>query len=192
MPPPLLVINGIDLLMAIIIALAIYFRRRSGIVTDLFKLFGLYCTLLMTLHYYVRLAGFLRAQFFGEEVKAEFFAFCLLSIPIFLTFAFFSNGWSFILRIKSFEVVDRWGNLILTALRSYFICSMVFLALLINGHNYFVSRIKGSVSGAVFRYAAVEIYKVSYFNFIEKYFPGEAINEKVFRVIGTHSGKNRK
>ena len=190
-PPSTLGVNGVDLLMAIIIALVIYIRRGDGIVAELFKLIGVFFTILITLHYYVRFAGFLRAQFFGEEVKAEFFSFCLLSIPIFLTFTFFSNSWSLILRIKSFEVVDRWGNLILSLLRSYFICSMVFLALLITGSDYFVSRAKRSMSSAVFRNAAVEFYKVSYSNLIEKFFPGEQINEKVFRVIGKRSGKAR-
>jgi uncharacterized membrane protein required for colicin V production len=188
-PPSIFGLNGIDFLMAIVISLSVYIRRKDGIVAELFKLFGVFCTVFITLHYYVRFADFLRVQFFGKEVSTEFFAFCVLSVLIFLTFAFISSGWSLIVRIKSFEIVDRCGNFVLSLVRGYLICSMIFLALIITGNEYFVSRAKNSVSRTLFQSAAAELYRVTYKNFVEKLFPHERMNGEVFKLIGKESVK---
>jgi len=191
MPTSVLGLNGVDILMVAVIALAIYIRRKDGIVAELFKLFGIFCAIFITLHYYVRFADFLRVQFFGKEVATEFFAFCLLFSVIFLAFVFLSGGWSLILSIKSFAIVDHWGNVVLSLVRGYFICSMIFLALILSGQEFFVSGARKSISGALVSGAAVELYRVSYSNLIEKFFPGERINEAAFKLIGKESGKTK-
>ena len=184
-------LNGIDVLMAVVIASAIYIRRKDGIVAELFKSFGIFCAVFITLHYYARFADFLRVQFFGKDVTTEFFAFCLLFSMIFLAFVCISGGWSLILRIKSFVFIDRWGNAILSLVRGYFICSMIFLALILSGQEILVSMARKSVSSALFSGAAVELYRVSYSNLVEKFFPGERINEAAFELIGKESGKTK-
>lgn len=192
MPTSVLGLNGIDLLMAVIIALVVYIRRNDGIVAELFKVFGIVCTVFITLHYYARLADLLSSQFFGRDVPTKCFAFCFLFVLIFVAFTFISSGWSLILRIKSFEVVDRWGNLILSLVRGYIICSMLFLALILSNYDYVASKAKESMSKPLFSNAAVELYKISYSHLVEKFFPGEKINEEVFRLIGKESGKAKK
>lgn len=181
--------NGIDLLMAVVIALAVYIRRGDGVVAELVKAFGIFCVVFITLHYYARFADFLRMQFFGKEIKTEFFAFCLLSVSIFLGFVFISSGWSLILRIKSFEIVDRWGNVILSLIRGYFICSMIYLALALSGNGYLILKAKQSAGRVLFSGAAGELYRATYSNFIEKFFPNEEINIEVFRLVEKIAGK---
>ena len=183
--------NSVDILIVVIIASAIYIRRKDGIVAELFKLLGIFCTIFITLHYYARFADFLRVQFFGKEAATEFFAFCLLFSVFFLTFAFISGGWSLILKIKSFAIVDRWGNVVLSLVRGYFICSMIFLALILSGQDFFVSRARKSVSNALFSGAAVELYRASYSNLVEKFFPDEEVSEAAFKLIGKESGKTK-
>ena len=184
-------INGVDILMVVVIALAVYIRRTDGIVAELFKTFGIFCTVFITLHYYTRFADLLRVQFFGKEVTVGLFAFCLLFSVIFLAFVFISGGWSLILRIKSLEIVDRWSHVILSLVRGYFISSMIFLALILTGQEFFVSRAQKSVTGALYAGAAVGLYRVSYSKFVEKVFPGERINEAAFKLIGKESGKTK-
>ena len=184
-------INGVDILMAVVVALAIYIRRKDGIVAELFKTFGVFCTVFITLHYYERFAEFLSVQFFGKEVATELFAFCILFSVVLLTFVFISGGWSLILRIKSFEIVDRWSHMVLSPVRGYFIGSMIFLALILTGQDFFVSRVRKSVSGALFSSGAVELYKMSHSKLVEKFFPGERINEAAFKLIGKESGKTK-
>jgi len=184
-------INSVDFLMLAVIVLVVYIRRKDGIVAELFKTFGIFCAVFITLHYYARFADLLRAQFFGKEVAAEFFAFCLLFSVCFLAFVLISGGWSLILQIKSFEAVDRWGNRVLSLVRGYLICSIIFLALILSGKDFFVTRARKSASSAVFSGAAVELYRVSYSNLVEKFFPGEKINKAVFKLIAKESEKTK-
>lgn len=188
-PTSVMGLNGIDLLMAVVIASVVYVRRKDGVVAELVKSFGIFCMVFITLHYYARFAGFLRVQFFGQEVKTEFFAFCLLSASIFLGFAFISSGWSLILRIKSFEIIDRWGNVFLSLIRGYFICSMIFLAMVLSGNDNLTSSAKQSVSRVFLSSAAGELYKATYFNIVKKFFSSEEINAEVFILIEKISGK---
>ena len=187
--PSVMGLNGIDLLMAIIIASIVYIRRNDGVVAELVKTFGVFCMVFITLHYYARFADFLRAQFFGQEIKTEFFAFCLLFVTILLGFVFISSGWSLILRIKSFEVVDRWGNVVLSLVRGYYICSMIFLALILSGNDNLASKAKQSMSRVFLSSAAGEFYRATYTNIVKRFFPGEMINIEVFSLIEKMSGK---
>lgn len=182
----------VDLFMAIIVAAVICMGRKDGIVAEIIKLFGVFCTVFITLHYYVRLADFLRVQFFGKDAETEFFAFTLLAVTVFISFILISKGWSLILDIKSFAVVDRWGRLILSLIRSYFIGSLVFLALILSQHANATPLAQKSVCGFVFRNGAVKLYKVSYSTFIEKYFPSEKINLDVIDLIKEKPEKQRK
>lgn len=186
--PSVLGLNGIDLLMAVVVAISVYIRRNDGIVAELFKLFGVLCTVFITLHYYVRFANFLEDQFFGNEVNAEMFAFCLLSVLFFVAFALISNGWDLILRIKSFGWLDNWGNVALSMVRGYFICSMIFLALLLTGNEQVGTLAVKSVSRVIFQKGAVSFYRATYGGIIKDFFQAEKINEKVFKLIGEESG----
>jgi len=182
-------LNGIDLLMAIVIASVVYIRRKDGVVAELVKSFGIFCMVFITLHYYARFAEFLRVQFFGQEIKTEFFAFCLLSVSIFLGFVFISSGWSLILRIKSFEIIDRWGNVFLSLVRGYFICSMIFFAMVLSGNDALATRAKQSASRVLLSSAAGDLYKATYSKFVKKLFSSEEINVEVFILIEKISGK---
>ena len=184
-------LNGIDFLMAIVITAVVYIRRKDGVVAELVKSLGIFCMVFITLHYYARFADFLRVQFFGQEVKTEFFAFCLLSVSIFLGFVFISSGWTLILEIKSFEIVDRLVHVVFSLVRGCFICSMIFLALILSRQEFLASRVKKSISGLLLSGVAVEIYRVSYSSLVEKIFPGEKINEAIFELIGKKSGKTK-
>jgi uncharacterized membrane protein required for colicin V production len=192
MPTSTLGLNGVDLLMAVILASTVYIRRTDGIVAELFKLFGIFCMVFITLHYYERLADVLRVQFFGKEADTEFVAFGILAVSVFLAFFFISGGWPIILKIKSVEIIDRWGNVALSLVRGYFVCSMIFLALLLSNIDPFVSKTRSSMSSAMFSGGAVGLYRASYSGIIEKFFPGEPVNEEVFKLIGTRSGKSKK
>ena len=79
--------------------------------------------------------------------------------------------------------------MILSLLRGYFICSMILLALVLSGSDYLASKAKQSVSRVLFSRAAGELYRVTYSNFVEKFFPNEEINVGVFGLIEKMAGK---
>ena len=93
--------NIVDLLMVIVIVTTVYLGARKGIITEVFKLLGIFCTLFIALHYYAQFAAVLRTQFFGKEASVEFLAFSILGILVFAIFILISKGWTLILKVKS-------------------------------------------------------------------------------------------
>lgn len=185
-------LNSIDLLMAIVITAVIFIGRKEGLIAGLFKLFGIICVIFITLHYYAQFADILRDQIFGKKMATEFFAFCLLAIPTSFLFIFICHGWVLIIRFKIFAAIDHWSGLILAMIRSYFICGLLFIALLLVGHSYATPRARSSVSNLFLGHAAVGLYKLAYTDVIQKYFPVEEINEHVFMLVGyKHDKKNK-
>jgi len=185
-------LNAVDVVMAVVMAAIICTGRRGGIVSELVKLFGIFCTIFITLHYYVHFADFLRVQFLGKDASTEFFAFCVLAISVFAIFILVTRGWVLIVRIKLKAAVDRWGGTILALIRSHFTCGLIFVALFLSGHNYATPKAQQSVSRLIFRNAATDLYKLSYVTFIQGFFPGEKMNEDVFKLVAEESGKNRR
>jgi len=180
--------NFVDILMAIVIISVVSISvvsigRNDGIVAGFFKLFGIFCAIFISLHYYVHLAMFLQKSFLGKNAGTEILSYCSLVLLIFLIFAFTTKGWGLILNIKPFAIVDRWGNMALSLTRSYFICSLLFLALLISGSGYSTNEAKKSLSWHLFRKPAVDVYRVSYKALVANIFPDEKINEKIFKLI---------
>jgi hypothetical protein len=68
-------------------------------------------------------------------------------------------------------------------IRSYFIGSLIFLALILSRHTNAAPLAQQSVCQVLFRNGAVELYKASYTALIEKYFPGEQINQEIVDLV---------
>ena len=185
-------LNIVDLFMAIVIATIICSGTRKGIITEVFKLLGIFCTIFITLHYYERFADVLKVQFFGKKAATEFFAFNILGILTFVIFILISKGWVLILEIKFHEKIDRFGGFILSLIRSYFACGLIFFVLLLASHKYVSPRARQSVSRDVFRYVAVDFYRATYSALIEKFFPNEKLNEEAFKLVIKKKEKRRK
>jgi len=182
-------LNTVDVFMAVVIATIICIGRRGGIISESIKLLGIFCTIFIALHYYIRLADYLKDQFIGPDAATEFFAFSLLAILAFVAFIFISHGWVLILKIKIPAAVNRWGGLALSLARSYFTCGLLFFMLLLAQHEYATTRAQQSVSRVIFRSVAADLYKAAYATLIEDFFPEEKVNLEVFEIM---AGKQRK
>ena len=176
-------LNSIDFLMAFVVAAIVWIRRGDGLVVELVKLLGVVCSVFMALHYYTRFAHFLRVQFFGKEAAADLLAFILLSIPTLLIFFVISRGWDSILGIKTFKLLDCFGNIVLSFVRGYLICGLILLGLILSQHKYATPWAQQSISRLIFPEACVHLYRASYEGFVEKFFPGEPINRTIFTLM---------
>lgn len=182
-------LNAVDLVMAIVIASVLVLGRKDGIITELFKLIGVLFSVFLTLHYYTRFADLLRAQYFEKDSSTEFLAFFLLAVPTLIATAFMSRGWAEILRIKTYEQIDRWGNVVLSLVRGYFLCGFLFLALFLSHHDLAMPTARASLSRALFQNAALGFYKATYSALIEKRFPREMINSHAFDLLNDAQAK---
>jgi uncharacterized membrane protein required for colicin V production len=176
-------LNAVDVFVAIILATVIYIGRRGGLVAETINLAGNFCTIFVSFHYYTRFADVLRVQFFGKDASTEFLAFNLLAVGTFLVFVLVSRGWILILRIKPYQWIDKWGSLVLSLIRGYWLCGLLFVVLLLAEHDYATPRARQAISGLMFRSAATDLYKASYSRCIESIFLGEKINEEIFKLV---------
>src|SRR3989338_1383459 len=138
--------NSVDLLMVLVVAAGVYTGRNDSIVAALIKAFGVVCTIFITFHYYVRFANFLRSAFLGRDAECEFFAFSLIFTIVFLVFILISKGWAIIIKIQALEPIDRWGSMLLSVARGYFLCGMIVFALILANHRYASPKARMSVS----------------------------------------------
>lgn len=185
-------LNTMDFLMAVVMATIICIGVRSGIITEFLKLFGIFCTIFIALHYYERFADFLRVQFFGKDASTVFVAFSILAVLIFVIFTIVSRGWVLILKIKSYPAIDRYGGLFFSLVQSYFTCGLIFFALLLAKHDYATPKARQSMSSVIFRYVAADFYRASYSVLIKDFFPNEEINEEAFKLTVEKAKKRTK
>ena len=186
-------INIVDILMAMSVAAVIFIGRKEGIVAGIFKLFGIFCSTFVALHYYVRFADFLRVQFFNKDTETEFFAFCLLAIPLVAAFIVICNGWVLILKLKLFALIDRSGGIILALIRSYYVCGLLFFAIVLSGQNFAVPQARSAVSRILFNNVSVGLYEKTYASLIQKFFPHEDMNTHPFWLVSENlDQKNNK
>lgn len=177
-------LNTVDIFIGIILGSIIYIGKRGNLIAESIKLFGIFCTTFVSLHYYGRFAGMLRAQFFGPDASTELFAYSLLAIAFFVVFLIISQGWVAILQLKIHPTVNKWGSLAVSCVRGYLMCSLIFIALFMSEHQYASPRAHDSTSRWLFQLTAVDIYKGLYDGMVKNIFSGEKINAHVFDVVG--------
>lgn len=182
-------LNFVDLFLAIMIVAIIRSGARKGIIAEVFKLLGISCVIFVTLHYYARFANVLRVQFFGKEASTEFLAFSILGILVFVIFILISKWWVLVLKIKFPEKIDRYGGIVLSLMRSYFACGLIFFVLILAKHEYVSPGARQSVSCHIFRYVAVDFYKATHSVLVEKFFPNERVSEDACSLITTKKEK---
>ncbi len=176
-------LNFVDLFMVIVIVAIARSGARKGVIAEIFSLLGIACVTFVALHYCVRFAQTLRVLFFGENASTEFLAFNILGILVFVIFIVINKGWVLILKIKFPEKIDRYGGIGLSLARSYFICGLIFFALLLSNHKYITPEARQAVSCHVFRYVAVDLYKSMHSNLIEPFFPNEKFSEEACHLV---------
>ena len=79
--------------------------------------------------------------------------------------------------------IDRFGSVVLSLIRSYFTCGLIFFVLLLTNHGYVSSKARQSISRDLFCYIAVDFYRASYSILIEKFFPNEKFNEEAVKLV---------
>ncbi len=183
--------SWVDILMVAIIAMSVYFGKKSHLLAELFKLFGIFLATFITIHYNPALTRFFSAQHIFPESFQAVMAFCSLLFLIMLIFSLLSEGWLMILKVEFEETINHWGAIILSFLRGYFLCSLIFLALLLIGNEGITQSTKHSVTSVLVKNTAVGIYKSFYYGFVRVIFPKEVINEQMIALIATDKKENK-
>jgi len=185
--------NWVDILIGCIIVRTVYVGRKSGLVPEIFKLIGVFCATFITLHYFVDFGNYLGNRLFFSDGVKEIVAFGLLAFSISLIFTLIREGWLIILKIEPPSFVDKWSGVVLSLIRAYLICGLVWLGLLVAGGKGIVRTTRTSLSSSFFKNTSSNIYKSCYSGFISNLFPHEPINKDVFNIVsGTRKKPGKK
>ncbi len=175
--------NWIDILMVCIVVRIIFIGLKRGFATESFKLFGCVFAIFVSIHYYYGIAQLLHKKVFLPERIAEVIVFvCLLFIVVFV-FKLLREGALLLFKIEPHPAVERWGGLIVAALRSLVVCSIFLLLFSITRVEYLKTNSKKSITGKYLMDLSPKIYRYSFNNVFKKVFPKEKYNKRVFKLV---------
>lgn len=181
-------VNLVDVLMLCVIVRGYYVGAKSGLISEFFRLTAVICSTFIVVHFYPPLAQFLRDKLFISEKVCEFVAFVICAAVAFLLFFFIREGWLMLFQVERKSVFNRWTGGILSLATSYFVCGLIFLALVLFNNDFVRQQVESSLSRAVWSKTSGKVYKACYGAVVRPFFPGEKINAKMLKFIGEPSG----
>lgn len=176
-------INLLDALMLCVIVRGYYVGSKTGLIAETFRLMSVICSTFIVVHYYPPLAQFLREQLFISEKVYEFVAFVLWIAVAFLLFFLIREGWLILFKVERKSVFNKWTGGILSLVTSYFVCGLIFLALVLLNNDFVRHQVESSLSRAVWSKTSGNLYKAGYGAVVRPFFPGERLNPQVMKLI---------
>lgn len=182
-------LNWADLVVLLIIIRTLYIGQSRGFIVEIFKLLGLLTSIVISFHYYSRIADFLNARSPLPLDFADFISLLFLSTIIVLAFKFIRDGVLIFIKTEAKPALDKWAGFALSFLRAYMLSSLVLIVVFLSGLTYFQNSVKDSYSQGFLLNAAPRIYSGCFENLIVKFFPGEQLNTAIFDAL---ESKNKK
>lgn len=180
--------NLVDFLMLGVIIRGCYVGAKSGLLPEAFRLFSVICSTFIIVHYYPALSQFLREKLFVSERTHEFVAFIIWMGISFLVFFLIREGWLLFFRAESPSPFNKWMGCLLSLVTSYFVCGLIFLALVLLNYGYVYDRVKSSFSRTIWHKTSGRVYVAGYGIFVRPFFPDEKPNEPISNFVMGSSG----
>jgi len=146
-------INWIDIFFLIVFLRICLVAAKNGLPTEFFKLLGTVVATYISFHYFRAGARFLE-QALSLNVKdplavtvADVFAFTVLLIFSYLAVIFLRQLFVRLIKLEAHPGFDKWGALVIGALRAVLFFSLLLSFLVFTNVEYFKSSIDNSFSG---------------------------------------------
>ena len=185
-------INWIDLLIIGFSVRIIYIGIKTGFVTELFKLAGVLCAIFITFHYYTDLARFLHSHISVAESLLSVLCFGVLLTLVLLLFRLIREGTMLVFKIQAHPLLDQWGGLAVSILRSLLAGSLILISLQIFEIEYLQKNVKKSFFYPYLFDLSPKVYESCYAGFISRFFPNEKLNPAVFKLKGEKAPEDLK
>ncbi|MDP2939899.1 MAG: CvpA family protein [Candidatus Omnitrophota bacterium] len=173
-------LNWVDICVFLFIVRTLYIGLKRGLVVEFFKLLGVYLAIVISFHYYARIANFLNSKSPLPLDFADFLSLLVLAGFIILVFKFIREGFTALIKAEAKPVFDKWAGFIFSLLRAFLLSSLVIVILFISNITYVTSSITNSFSQNYFLNLAPRIYSGCFENLIVKLFPSEQLNQSLF------------
>jgi len=176
-------INWVDVLMVGILTIGILTGKKSDLFSELFILIGILFATCLSLHFYTRFGEVLSKNFFIPSGYKNILGFVILAGVTIGLFYLIRGGWLVIIKMQLNATVDRWGSLIFSFTKSYFLAGIVFFALSASGNPNIQSATKNALSAFLFKKVSVSVYSGFYTGFVGILFPDEPLNQNPFYTM---------
>src|SRR5689334_8103704 len=119
-------INWIDVAMLVLLIRIVFIGIKTGFVTELFKLFGVFCAILVGLHYYTFLAVWTSKKVGGSPDVLQFAFFVVLVCLAVLAIKYLRDGFFMVFKFETTHAgVNQWGAGVLAIVRGMLLVSLV-------------------------------------------------------------------
>ena len=178
-------INWVDFLMIALVLRMAYIGLRTGVGIELFKLFGLWLTTILTYQFYTTpLSDFLNTKVPALPIDVgDVVVFVALSTAITLVVRIIRESFFLLVKIEAQNSFNKWAGLTIGCLRGIWIASLCLFIMTISTVEYLEVSAKSSLFGNKLINVAPSIYRGSYEGLILKFIPGGTINEEVFKAV---------
>jgi uncharacterized membrane protein required for colicin V production len=178
------VINWIDVAMLVLLIRIVFIGVKTGFVTELFKLFGVFIALFAGLHYYTPLAVFTtkKTNWSVDILQCVFFV--LLVCLAVLLIKYLRDGFLMVFKFETTHAgVNQWGSGILSVVRAFLLVSLVLFGILLSRIEWLQKQTFTSISHRLALKAAPNTYGFVFNNFVGKVFTTEKFNDEVVSVV---------
>ncbi len=171
-------LNWVDILMLALALRLVYIGLQTGIVTEIFKIFGLVLALFFSFQYFALVASVIKMVKIPEGI---IFTVAFLVIWCFMELAcmLIRQGLFMIFTIQAQSAVDKWGGAIIAVFRFFVTGSMVLFAFFLTGEKYLQTKASEAASSKYIVKVAPTIYQGLSDGFVSKIFPQEKYNTAV-------------
>ncbi|MFH1656102.1 MAG: CvpA family protein [Candidatus Omnitrophota bacterium] len=176
-------LNWVDVAIIVVFVRIVFVGFRRGFTVEIFKLIATVCGIFISIHFYSSISKFvslhspLTAEFAGPIVLAGLF------VIVLIIFKFIRDGLMFVFHIQPIPVIDKWGGLLLSLLRGYFVASIVILFIFLVPIDYFENSTKSSFSKEYLLELSPRTYAFVFENIYSKFSSSDKLNKEVFESI---------
>jgi len=177
-------INWVDVAMLVLLIRIIFIGVKTGFITELFKLFGIFCSVFVGLHYYTLLAALLakKTDMSLEILECSFFI--LLVSLVVIAVKYMRDGFLMIFKFETTHAgVNQWGSGVFSIIRALFLASLIMFGMLLTRVEWLQRETMTSLSSRLALKVAPNTYRYVYSNLIGKIFAREHFNQEVINTI---------
>jgi uncharacterized membrane protein required for colicin V production len=177
-------INWVDVAMVVLLIRIVFIGVKTGFITELFKLFGVFCASFVALHYYSPLAVLLAKKINVSLVVLECSFFILMVSLVVIAAKYMRDGFLLIFKLETTHAgVNQWGAGIFSIIRALFLASVVMFGVLLMRVEWLQRETMTSVSSKLALKVAPNTYSFVYHHFVGKIFGKERFNQEVSNTI---------
>lgn len=155
-------VNWADIIAIIVVLRSTYVGSQRGFFGELFYIFGIFLTIIFSLHFYAIVSNFLNTYLFIPLNVSNLISFVIITSTIYLCFRFIYGFLQKIIKIEVFPAINKIGGPMVGFCRGFVTATAFFLLMLLIPVSYITESARAnSLLGPFFVKTGTVLYKKS-------------------------------